>query len=142
MNGADYRIWDPGNDVHLALPYTPRQVSAKRACKAAIQEEIGLALSPDAPLIAFTSRLAHQKMPDVILEALPALLGENARFALVADGNTGYARRFHELAASHPGRVSIRLGYDEGLAHRLLAGADMLLHPSRYEPCGLSPSAV
>lgn len=139
MNGADYRIWDPGSDSHLALPYTPRQMAAKRACKAAIQKETGLARSPDTPLIAFTSRLAHQKMPDIVLEALPALLADGIQFVLVADGDPAYATGFRELAARYPGQVFVRIGYEEGLAHRLLAAADMLLHPSRYEPCGLTP---
>lgn len=139
MNGADYRVWDPANDVHLAHTYTPRQISPKRACKTAIQKEMGLAPSLDTPLIAFASRLAHQKMPDVVLDALPPLLTEGVQFALVADGDADYANRFRELAASYPGQVFVQIGYDESLAHRLLAGADMLLHPSRYEPCGLSP---
>lgn len=139
MNGADYRVWDPGNDVHLAQPYTPRHISPKRACKAAIQKEMDLEACPDAPLIAFTSRLAHQKMPDAVLDALPSLLAEDIQFALVADGDAGYASRFRELAASYPGQVFVRIGYEEALAHRLLAGADMLLHPSRFEPCGLAP---
>ena len=139
MNGADYRVWDPGNDIHLTRTYTPGQMAPKRACKTAIQKEMGLEPSLDTPLIAFTSRLAYQKMPDVILEALPALLAEDIQFALVADGDAACANRFRELAAGYPGRVSVRIGYEEALAHRLLAGADMLLHPSRYEPCGLAP---
>jgi starch synthase len=139
MNGADYRVWDPGNDVHLPATYTVRQISGKRACKAAIQNEMGLTPDLEAPLMAFMSRLAHQKMPDVVLEALPALLGEGVQFALVADGDAGYANRFHELAARYHGQVSVRTGYEEPVAHRLLAGTDLLLHPSRYEPCGLSP---
>ena len=139
MNGADYRLWDPANDVHLTRTYTPHQITPKRACKAAIQKEMGLEPSHDTPLIAFMSRLAQQKMPDVVLEALPALLAEDVQFALVAQGDAGCESRFRELAASHPGQVSVRIGYEEALAHRLLAGADMLLHPSRFEPCGLAP---
>ena len=139
MNGADYRIWDPGNDVHLVPTYTARQISAKHACKAAIQKEMDMELSADAPLIAFMSRLAHQKMADVVVEALPSFLAEGVQFALVADGDAGYANRFRELADRYRGQVAVHIGYEEPLAHRLLAGADMLLHPSRYEPCGLSP---
>ena len=139
MNGADYRVWDPGNDIHLTRSYTPRQVSPKRTCKTAIQKEMGLDPSVDTPLIAFTSRLAHQKMPDIVLEALPALLAEDIQFALVAQGDADCERRFRELSARYPGQVAVRIGYEEALAHRLLGGADMLLHPSRYEPCGLAP---
>jgi starch synthase len=139
MNGADYRVWDPESDVHLPAIYTARQITGKRGCKAAVQKEIGLTPSPETPLVAFASRLAHQKMPDVVLDALPALLAEDIQFALVADGDAGYAHRFRDLSARFPGQVSVHIGYEEGLGHRLLAGADMLLHPSRYEPCGLSP---
>ena len=139
MNGADYGVWDPGSDIHLGLTYTSRRISPKRRCKTDVQTEMGLEASADTPLIALMSRLAHQKMPDVVLDALPALLTEGIQFALVADGDAGYANRFRELAAHYPGQVSVRIGYEEALAHRLLAGADMLLHPSRYEPCGLTP---
>lgn len=139
MNGADYRVWSPRSDIYLEQTYTPRQLSTKLACKSAVQREMGLAPCVAAPLVASMSRLAHQKMPDVVLEALPALLDQGIQFALVADGDGSYAGRFRELAAAYPGRVYVQIGYEEGLAHRLLAGADMLLHPSRYEPCGLMP---
>lgn len=139
LNGADYRIWDPDSDACLPSTYALRRISGKHACKAALQEELGLDLSIETPLIVFTSRLAHQKMPDVVLEALPALLADGAQFALVAEGDAHYEDRFHTLAATHPGRVAVRIGYEEPLAHRALAGADILLHPSRYEPCGLTP---
>ena len=138
MNGADYHIWDPGSDPYLSHPYTQRERSPKRACKIAIQEEMELEALAEAPLVVFASRLAHQKMPDVVLEALPALLTEGMQFALVAQGDAGFEARFRELAAAYPGQVSVHIGYDERLAHRLLAGADILLHPSRYEPCGLA----
>lgn len=85
------------------------------------------------------SRLVHQKMPDVLLEALPTLLESSVQFALVAEGDSLYQEGFRELEARYPGQVGVRLGYDEPLAHRLIAGADMLLHPSRFEPCGLVP---
>ncbi len=139
MNGADYGIWDPANDSHLETTYSSHRPSPKRKCKTVVQMELGLEPSADTPLFALMSRLAHQKMPDVVLAALPALLAEKIQFALVADGDAGYANRFRELAASYPGQVSVRIGYEESLAHRILAGADILLHPSRYEPCGLTP---
>lgn len=139
MNGADYRIWDPATDAYLSYNYTRRQLAPKRACKIAIQEELGLDAAAEVPLIAFMSRLAHQKMPDAVLEALPSLISEGVQFALLAEGDADYERRFRDFASEYPGRVAVRLGYREPLAHRLLAGADILLHPSRYEPCGLAP---
>ena len=139
LNGVDYRIWDPGADTHLACNYTARSVAAKSECKRAIQSELGLDVEADRPLMAFMSRLVHQKMPDVVLEALPELLEDGMQFVLVAEGDDGYETCFRELAARYPGRVAVEIGYQEPLGHRLLAGADMLLHPSRFEPCGLVP---
>lgn len=138
MNGADYQIWDPACDPYLSHPFTQRERSPKRACKMTIQDEMKLEAAADRPLIAFASRLTHQKMPDVVLNALPSLLCEGVQFALVAEGDAGFEARFQELAATYPGQVAVQIGYDERLAHRLLAGADILLHPSRYEPCGLA----
>jgi starch synthase len=139
LNGADYAIWDPARDQHLLHNYSAQEVGAKRINKAMLQHELGLDPSEDVPLIAWMSRLAHQKMPDVTLEALPALLEEGVQFALVAEGDGQYEAPFQELAARYPRQVAAHIGYEEPVAHRLLAGADMLLHPARYEPCGLSP---
>jgi starch synthase len=85
------------------------------------------------------SRLVHQKGPDVVLEALPSLVEEGMQFALVAEGDKDCEREFMRLASEYPGDIAVVIGYREPLAHRLLAGADMLLHPSRFEPCGLVP---
>ena len=139
LNGADYRVWDPSTDPYLACNYSARSVAAKSDCKRAIQMELGLELDADMPLMAFMSRLVHQKMPDVVLDVLPDLLEEGMQFVLVAEGENGYQTRFRELAARYPGRVAVRIGYREDLGHRLLSGADLLLHPSRFEPCGLVP---
>ncbi len=139
LNGMDTSLWDPGTDGMIPCMYTPRQISGKRACKAALQKELGLDMASDVPIVAFMSRLAHQKMPDVVLEALPSLLEANAQFVVLANGDGGYEDQFRQYAAQFPGQVVARIGYEEGLAHRILAGADILLHPSRYEPCGLTP---
>jgi starch synthase len=139
MNGVDYRIWDPGLDPHIARNYTALTAGFKALNKRAVQSELGLEVVDGKPLLAFTSRPVPQKMPDVVLDALPALGEEGMKFALVAEGESHFQRRFRELAESFPGSVAVRLGYDEVQAHRLLAGADILLHPSRFEPCGLVP---
>jgi len=138
LNGVDYRIWDPGTDPYLACNYSARSFAAKTDCKRSIQVEFGLEVDADKPLMAFMSRLVHQKMPDVVLEALPALLEQGMQFVVVAEGDNGYQTCFRDLAAHYPGRVAAQ-GYQEAVGHRLLAGADMLLHPSRFEPCGLVP---
>ena len=138
LNGADYSVWDPSADPWLTKNYCLDSLAGKAACKHALRDELGLEQN-DAPLLAFMSRLVHQKMPDVLLEALPALLAAGMQFAVGADGEVQYCRDFERLAARYPGQVSVRIGYDEPLAHRMFAGADMLVHPSRYEPCGLVP---
>jgi starch synthase len=139
LNGADYGVWDPKTDPYIEAHFSPRSLAPKAACKRALQHELGLESDPDAPLMAFMSRLVHQKMPDVVLDALPALIEEGMQFALVAEGDRQYQLGFERLAAKYPGKLAVRIGYEEGLAHRLLAGADMLAHPARFEPCGLVP---
>ena len=139
LNGVDYNIWDPSIDPYLAHNYTARSPASKSVNKRAIQAELGLEVAADKPLLAFMSRLVHQKTPDIVLEALPALIEDGMQFALVAEGENGYQEGFRQLAANYPGRVAVQIGYEEPLAHRLLAGADILLHPSRFEPCGLVP---
>lgn len=139
LNGADYSIWDPRSDADLVSQYSPRSMSGKLASKRAIQVELGMDEDDDAPLMCFMSRLVHQKMPDVVLEALPALVEDGIQFAVVAEGETAYGKGFAELVERYQGRVGTRFGYGEALAHRLLAGADMLAHPARFEPCGLVP---
>jgi starch synthase len=138
LNGVDYNIWDPTTDPYLASNYSAGAAAPKADCKRAIQAELGLEVNAGMPLMAFTSRLVHQKMPDVVLDALPALLQESAQIVVVAQGDNGYQAGFQDLAAHYSGRVAVE-GYSEALAHRLLAGADMLLHPARFEPCGLVP---
>jgi starch synthase len=138
LNGVDYQFWNPATDPHLASNYSAGAVAPKNDCKRAIQSLLGLEPQLNAPLLAFLSRLVHQKMPDVVLDVLPEFLKNGAQFVLVAEGDNGYQAAFRELAIQYPGRVSVQ-GYQEELAHRLLAGADMVLHPSRFEPCGLVP---
>jgi starch synthase len=139
LNGVDYDIWDPGADPHIAKSYSEHTVALKAVNKRVLQSEMGLESDAEKPLLAFASRLVHQKMPDAVLEALPALIEDGMQFALVAEGEPEYQNRFRRLADDYPGRVAVQIGYEEAKAHRLMAGADILLHPSRFEPCGLVP---
>ncbi len=138
LNGVDYSLWDPSSDPYLTVNYDPASLATKQQCKSAIQEEMGLDVDGALPLIAYTSRLDWQKMPEVVLEILPALIAEGIQFALVAEGDRGLEASFRQLAAAHPGRVAVCIGYEEAVAHRLVAGADIMLSPARYEPCGLT----
>lgn len=139
LNGVDYRIWDPASDSCLPVNFSQRDISGKRICKAELQRELGLQIAPDVPLIVWLSRITGQKMADVVIDALPTILKRDVQFALLGQGDPVLASRFEKAARYHRGRVATRIGYQEPLAHRFQAGGDILLHPSRFEPCGLTP---
>ena len=139
LNGADYRIWDPSADGELPQPYGADDVAAgKAANKAALQAELGLTLDPGAPLLVVVSRLSDQKGMDLLLAALPAALAQGAQLALLGSGEKHYEQAFQSLAAARPAQVAVRIGYSEPLAHRLQGAGDVLVMPSRFEPCGLT----
>jgi len=138
LNGIDDALWNPATDPHLARNFCPQDLSGKRLCKAALQKEMGLQAAPAAPLVGFVSRFAHQKMADVVLEAIAGLVEAGAQFVALGEGDAALEAAFAEAANRFPGRVAARIGYSEPLAHRLQAGADILLAPARFEPCGLT----
>ncbi|MCX7272691.1 MAG: glycogen synthase GlgA [Burkholderiales bacterium] len=138
LNGVDYRVWDPASDTGIAALYQPDLLAGKAVCKAALQRELGLAENPDAPLFGVVSRLSAQKGLDLVLSALPALLADGAQLALQGSGDPVLEAAFSAAAYAHPGQVGVKIGYDEVMAHRMIAGADLILLPSRFEPCGLT----
>ena len=138
LNGADYEIWDPTRDVHLPNNFSLGNIAGKRTCKIALQEEFGIKADLEAPLIVFVSRITDQKMADVVAAALPEVIGDGALCVLLGDGERHLEEQFEAAALRYPGRIAFRVGYEEPLAHRLVAGGDILLHPARYEPCGLT----
>lgn len=137
LNGVDYGTWDPRSDLYLPAGFSASNISGKRVCKAQLQAELGLEQAPEAPLVAFVSRLTGQKMADVVLETLPAIIARDVQFALLGEGEREFESRLRDMARRAPHRLAVRIGYEEPLAHRIQAGADILLHPSRFEPCGL-----
>ena len=140
LNGVDGRIWNPANDPLIAAPYALEKLDGKAQCKAALQKELGLEPNPWAPLLSVVSRLTPQKGLDLLLAALPDLLHHHGSVQLAIQGN-GDAHlevQFVALANEYPHRVAVRLQYDEPLAHRMMAGADAIVVPSRFEPCGLT----
>jgi starch synthase len=138
LNGIDDNLWDPATDPHLPQTYRAIDISGKRVCKAALQQELGLPANPDTPLIGFVSRLTQQKMADVILAALPWIAEQEAQVALVGEGDPALEAAFTQAQARYSDGVAVNIGYDEPLAHRLQAGCDILLAPARFEPCGLT----
>ena len=139
LNGVDYTVWDPRHDPFIAQPYWTDSLSGKLVNKRALQSELGLSVSDDAFLIASIGRLADQKGTDLILDALPDLLAQpNLQMVVLGTGDQSLERRLQSAAAEHPSRMAVYIGYSEALAHRIEAGADAFLMPSRFEPCGLS----
>ena len=136
LNGADYHIWNPATDLNLAANYDSHGLVGKRLCKRALQEELGLDRDDDVPLLISVSRISHQKMADMLADALPEIVARETQIALLGEGDRWLEERLVAAAAPFPGRVAVRIGYEEALAHRLQAGGDMLILPARYEPCG------
>ena len=137
LNGVDYGTWSPECDPHLSHHYDRRDVSPKQAIKAELAAASRLESS--RPLIGAVTRLVEQKGMDLLTAALPTLLAEtDAAFVVLGSGEPGMTSSLEQAAAAAPNRVAFRQGYDEILAHRILAGSDFVLVPSRYEPCGLT----
>ena len=139
LNGVDYEQWNPETDVLIPAKYGAGSLGGKATCKRALLNEFGLAPDPDLALIGIVSRFTGQKGVDLIAAAADQLFAEE-QFQLVAlgSGEPVYEAMFRDLGARFPGRVGLSIGYDNGLAHRIEAGSDLFLMPSRYEPCGLN----
>lgn len=138
LNGIDTSDWNPSSDLHLTCEFSQRAPAAKKRCKQALQADLNLDPQANAPLFGIISRLTHQKGLDWILQVASGLIARGAQLCLLGTGDTILENAFRGLAASHPGRVSATIGYDEGLSHRIEAGIDFFLMPSRFEPCGLN----
>jgi starch synthase len=139
LNGVDYNEWNPEHDPHIARPYSANDLSGKRACKQALLAEYGLPQDNlDRPLLAIISRFAAQKGFDILADAASRLLQEDVNLVVLGSGDLPYESMFRALAQAYPEKVGLRVGYDTALSHRIEAGADMFLMPSRYEPCGLN----
>lgn len=138
LNGIDTSVWDPARDPLIPSAFSADDLSGRAADKAALQTAFGLDAAPDALLVASIGRLTEQKGLDLLLGALPDLLADGAQFVLLGSGEPALEAAFTAAAASNPGQVGCRIGYDEALAHLVQAGADALVVPSRFEPCGLT----
>jgi starch synthase len=143
LNGVDNEVWNPATDKYLPAHYAADAIQpGKSQNKAALLQRFGVENPAEHlpfPLLGMVSRLVEQKGVDLIINAIPSLLASTeARFVLIGAGHGYFEQRLRELAAQHPERVFVFIGYDEQLAHLLEAGADMFLMPSRFEPCGLN----
>ena len=138
LNGVDTHVWDPATDNALSARYTSNAFSGKKKCKTALQEETGLQVQDDKPLFCVVSRLAVQKGLDLVLDGLPEILRRGGQVVILGSGDASMESAFRNIAYAHPQAVSIQVGYDEHKSHRIMAGGDVILMPSRYEPCGLT----
>jgi starch synthase len=137
LNGIDQGVWNPAMDSQITAQYSAEKLEGKRRCKAALQRTFGLPQRRRTPLFGLTGRLVTQKGLDLILQARD-LLGSDAQFVFLGSGEQRYEQALVELATSAPDRIGVQLDFTDRLEHRLMAGADIFLMPSLYEPCGLT----
>jgi starch synthase len=138
LNGIDTAEWNPETDLHLAARYGVTSMAGKAECKAALQRELGLPVAPNVPLFGIIGRLTHQKGFDVLAQCLPRLLDWNIQMVLLGTGDTDAEAFFADCARQRGDRFRAVIGFDNALAHRIEAGADLFVMPSRFEPCGLN----
>ena len=140
LNGVCTKIWNPAVDPHIVAPFTVNNVlDNKPLCKADLQRTLGLPELPDTALFGVVSRLAHQKGIDLVAEAIPIWVERHGvQFCVLGTGNRGLEAYLEELARRYPNNVAVRTEFSDSLAHKIEAGSDAFLMPSRYEPCGLN----
>jgi starch synthase len=138
VNGVDYAVWNPATDASIAVRYDAEDVTNKTRCKGALQKELGLAIDPQTPIVAFVGRMVQQKGIDLVTGAASHLLrATDAQLVFAGDGEPGLVAAVEAVAAKSPTRAAFARAASEALVHRIFAGADFVLVPSRYEPCGL-----
>ena len=138
INGVDPEVWNPATDPLLPLPFGPEDLPTRAGAKLLLQRELGLREAPEVPLFAIVSRFAEQKGLDLVLDNLPWFRSRDVQLAVLGQGDPELETRFLAASRLHPSRVAVRIGFNEGLSHRLYGGADAILVPSRQEPCGLT----
>lgn len=139
LNGVDYAEWNPQKDPHIAMKFSAKDLSGKQACKRDLLRVFGLPEeNMSRPVIGIVSRFADQKGFDLIAETANELMSEDVALVVLGSGDRRYERFFAALASAYPERAAVKIAYDNVLAHKVEAGSDMFLMPSRYEPCGLN----
>ena len=138
LNGIDTQEWNPASDVHLPKNYSNARIAGKKAVKHALQQQLGLKIDAEAPLLGVVSRLTHQKGLDLLPKMMPELVENGCQFVVLGSGDKALEASFNALEEQYPQQVSVNIGYHEHLSHNIMAGADMFIMPSRFEPCGLN----
>lgn len=138
LNGIDTHVWDPSTDAYLPVHYNVNKLRCKKEVKHALQTELGLTVDANAPLLGVVSRLTHQKGLDMLATIAHQLLDSGCQLAVLGSGEAALEQQYQTLMQLYPGQVSVTIGYNEPLSHRIMAGADIFVMPSRFEPCGLN----
>ncbi|MFC1558976.1 glycogen synthase GlgA [Gemmatimonadota bacterium] len=138
LNGIDMKEWDPSRDPLIASRFSVENLQGKTHCKRALLRTMGLPTDTRRPLICILSRLVEQKGIIQAIEAMPWLIEAGATWVVLGEGDPSYELEMAKLATAHPDRIAVRIGYDNAMAHQIIAGSDYLLMPSLFEPCGLS----
>jgi len=138
LNGVDYEEWNTTENPHLSFRYSATSLAGKSKNRAALRRELGLPNQTKVPLFGAVTRLAEQKGVDLLIPAMEEMLSRPLQFVLLGSGDASYERSLHHLARRYPEKVALRIGYNHGLSHRIEAGCDFFLMPSRFEPCGLN----
>ena len=138
LNGADYTEWDPAIDPLIAAKYTPAQREGKAACRRALRQMAGLSERDDAPIVGMVTRMTPQKGINLLGEALDAVMGLGVQVVMLASGDPSLEKFFKSAEERFPGQLHVQLAFDNAFAHRIQAGSDIFLMPSRFEPCGLT----
>ncbi len=138
LNGADYNVWSPETDIFIKEKFSVKNFAGKKACKADLQRIFNLPRDANIPVIGMVSRLVEQKGFDLLEEMFSKLLVRNIQFVLLGSGENKYQEFFYNMAKKYPEKISVRIAFIESLAHSLIAGSDLFLMPSRYEPGGLT----
>lgn len=138
LNGVDDAIWNPEHDALIAASYSADKLAGKAKCKAALQAVMGLEVAADKPLFAVVSRLTEQKGLHLVLDVLHEITERGGQFVLLGSGDAAMEAAFRVAAAENPSQIAVKIGYDESFSHQIMAGSDVIMVPSRFEPCGLT----
>ncbi|KAL9225411.1 hypothetical protein vseg_001340 [Gypsophila vaccaria] len=138
INGIDVNEWNPSSDPHIPFPYSIDDLSGKVQCKMSLQKEFGLPVRPECPLIGFIGRLDYQKGIDIIQAAFPELAQDDVQFVMLGSGDKGYESWMRATEVAYKDKFRGWVGFNVPISHRITAGCDILLMPSRFEPCGLN----
>lgn len=138
LNGIDINEWNPATDPHLVKRYSNARITGKKAVKEALQQQFELQIDANAPLLGVVSRLTYQKGLDLLIEIAPNLIEQGCQIIILGSGETALENSFKALATTYSNQVGVAIGYNETLSHQIMAGVDLFIMPSRFEPCGLN----